>query len=114
VHELPGPVYYYTFMILYRQYTQLHTLICYCCGRIFFTVFQHTVRGNTKVVSNQKNLLDIYNIGHVQKSMFGPFVDNVKFFYQQKNQQYKYVYDQVGVFVSACTFVSALIGIGSG
>jgi len=51
---------------------------------------------NAKTVSNLKNLLDIYNIGAVQKSMFGGFVDDLKFFYQQKSQEYKYVYDEVG------------------
>lgn len=54
------------------------------------------VWSNSRVVSNLKNLLDIYNIGAVQKSMFGCFVDDLKFFYQLKSQEYKYIYDEVG------------------
>ncbi|KAL4149450.1 hypothetical protein QTP88_003400 [Uroleucon formosanum] len=54
-----------------------------------------TAWGNSKVVSNLKNLLDIYNIGAIKKSMFGCFVDDLKFFYQLKSQEYKYIYDEV-------------------
>lgn len=28
--------------------------------------------------------------------MFGCFVDDLKFFYQLKSQEYKYIYDEVG------------------
>lgn len=52
--------------------------------------------GNERVVSNLRNLLDIYNIKAVKKSMFGCFVDDLKFFYQLKSQEYKYIYDEVG------------------
>lgn len=52
-------------------------------------------RNSENVVSNLKNLLDLYNIGTVKKSMFGYFVDNLKFFYQLKSQEYKYIYDEV-------------------
>ncbi|XP_060841831.1 glycerol-3-phosphate acyltransferase 1, mitochondrial-like isoform X2 [Rhopalosiphum padi] len=55
----------------------------------------NTSRGNERAVSNLKNLLDIYNIGAVKKSMFGSFVDDLKFFYQLKSQEYKYIYDEV-------------------
>ncbi|XP_003247305.1 glycerol-3-phosphate acyltransferase 1, mitochondrial isoform X2 [Acyrthosiphon pisum] len=55
----------------------------------------NTPCGTAKVVSNLKNLLDIYNIGNIQKSMFGCFVDDLKFFYQLKSQEYKYIYDEV-------------------
>ncbi|CAI6369617.1 unnamed protein product [Macrosiphum euphorbiae] len=55
----------------------------------------NTSWGNPKVKSNLKNLLDIYNIGNIQKSMFGCFVDDLKFFYQLKSQEYKYIYDEV-------------------
>lgn len=55
------------------------------------------VRGDTKVCSDLKNLIDIYNIGPFQKSMFGQFIDNLKFFYQLKSQEYKYIYDEVGL-----------------
>ncbi|XP_022173907.1 glycerol-3-phosphate acyltransferase 1, mitochondrial isoform X3 [Myzus persicae] len=51
--------------------------------------------GNAKVVSNLKNLLDIYNISATQKSMFGCFVDDLKFFYLLKSQEYKYIYNEV-------------------
>lgn len=60
-------------------------------------IFQNSANGNERIVSNLKNLLDIYNIGAVQKSMFGSFVDDLKFFYQLKNQEYKYIYDEVGI-----------------
>lgn len=52
---------------------------------------------NSKGVSNLKNLLDIYNISASQKSMFGCFIDDLKFFYQLKRQEYKYIYDEVGI-----------------
>ncbi|XP_025203067.1 glycerol-3-phosphate acyltransferase 1, mitochondrial isoform X2 [Melanaphis sacchari] len=55
----------------------------------------NTSRDNERNVSNLKNLLDIYNIGSVKKSMFGCFVDDLKFFYQLKSQEYKYIYDEV-------------------
>ncbi|XP_015367748.1 PREDICTED: glycerol-3-phosphate acyltransferase 1, mitochondrial-like isoform X2 [Diuraphis noxia] len=50
---------------------------------------------NSKAVSNLKNLLDIYNISATRKSMFGCFIDDLKFFYQLKRQEYKYIYDEV-------------------
>lgn len=58
-------------------------------------MFQSTVRNNAKVKSNLKNLLDVYNIRPFQKSMFGHFADNIKFFCQSKNQDYKYIFDEV-------------------
>lgn len=58
---------------------------------------QYTVSGNLKVTSNLKNLLDTYNISPIQKSMFGHFFDSLKFFYQQKGHEFKYIFDEVGI-----------------
>lgn len=73
------------------RYSRLRASPGQCCP----VCIPNTVRGNTRVVSNLKNLLDIYNIGAIQKSMFGCFVDDLKFFYQLKSQEYKYIYNEV-------------------
>ncbi|XP_025420719.1 glycerol-3-phosphate acyltransferase 1, mitochondrial-like isoform X2 [Sipha flava] len=62
-----------------------------CCS----VCIPHMTKNREKVVSNLKNMLDLYNIGTVEKSMFGYFVDNLKFFYQLKSQEYKYIYNEV-------------------
>lgn len=71
--------------------SRLRTSTGQCCP----ICIPNMANGNERVVSNLRNLLDIYNIKAVKKSMFGCFVDDLKFFYQLKSQEYKYIYDEV-------------------
>lgn len=72
----------------------------------FIVVFQHSrLDGHNKALSNLNNLLDIYNIRPMKKSVFGYSVDNIQFFYQLKNQEYKYIFNEVGTHIFVIVLV---------